>query len=144
MAGSWYYTNMAVPQENKNDIPDNQVAQRCKNCTGYEDKLDMYEPSQESSELAAMEKHEIITDIARHLGNDAFCLGQAEELFNQIKYHVTDYVLKHEYNLDNRLSVQIAMWLEERKKPQSMEPLGNIIQNYLKPDSHTNQGNQSW
>ncbi len=110
-----------------------RLSSKCRYCTGYEDKIGKKESSWIDSEVAEHEKHELINMIAKELGDEPAHLSQAEKILDSIKYSVTEYVLKHEFNHEASLSVQMTMWLEERKEPTLFKPLENVIHTYLKP-----------
>ena len=107
-------------------------AEKCQSCSGYEEKIQKKTNNSMTSEIAEMEKHELICNMAIMLGSDADSLSQAESLFNQLKYQITEYVLKHEYNYSHSLPVNISLWLEQQKEPKAVAPLKNLIQTYLK------------
>ena len=107
-------------------------AEKCQNCSGYEEKIQKKMNNSMTSEIAEMEKHELICKMAAMLGSDANSLSQAESLFNRLKYQITEYVLKHEYNYSHSLPVNISLWLEQQKEPKAIKPLNNLIQTYLK------------
>jgi len=106
----------------------------CKYCSGYEEKIVRKDSLPIHKEIADMEKHEIIACIASCLGDSPVYFAKAEQIFNEIKYSVADYVLKHEFNVESGLSVQVAMWLEKRKEPELYKPLEYVINKYLKPE----------
>jgi len=105
---------------------------KCDFCTGYEEKIEGDQNSEICKEIADMKKHELIACIASYLGKDPEYLSVAEELFEILKYPVTEYVLKHEFNKNNNLSLHLALWLEEQSTPDAVEPLNNIVDTYLK------------
>ncbi|RME87854.1 MAG: hypothetical protein D6767_11150 [Candidatus Hydrogenedentota bacterium] len=112
-----------------NDFP---YAEKCRHCSGFEEKL---EPAINNSlwkEIAESEKHEIICSISQFLGNDPCKLAEAEEIFNSIKYAVAEYVLKYEYNQHQKLSLDLTLWLEQKKSPHRCTQLNEVIQTYLK------------
>lgn len=112
-------------------IIQNQYSPRCKNCSGYEEKILLHKDNEILGEIAEMDRHEIICRIAGFLGTEPSCLSLAEKMFNNIKYQITEYVLKHEFNNENDLSVQLAIWLEQKQAPELMQPLHSIISRYL-------------
>lgn len=104
---------------------------KCRNCSGFEEKLSVVEPNEIKDEVSLMHKHEIIRQISSFLGTDARALTQAEELFESFKYMIAEYVVKHEFNCESKLSVQMVLWLEQKCMPTAMHPLHNIIGQYL-------------
>jgi len=106
-------------------------APKCRNCSGFEEKLAVVEHNPVKEEVALMHKHEIIRQLSTLFGADAKSLVQAEEIFEKFRYQMAEYVVKHEFNCENRLSVQMVLWLEEKCEPTAINPLHNIISQYL-------------
>jgi hypothetical protein len=104
---------------------------KCKNCSGFEEKLSVVELNEVKDEVSLMHKHEIIRQMSGFMGDDTQSLVQAEELFDRFKYMISEYVLKHEFNCESRLSVQMVLWLEQKSAPDAMDPLHNVISQYL-------------
>ncbi|AFM13590.1 hypothetical protein [Turneriella parva] len=104
---------------------------KCKNCSGFEEKLSVVETNEVKDEVSLMHKHEIIRQMSGFIGEDAQSLMQAEELFERFKYMISEYVLKHEFNCESKLSVQMVLWLEQKCAPDAMNPLHNVISQYL-------------
>ena len=118
----------------QNNLIDNRLKAklRCNFCSGFEDKIEGDPDSAFTKEIADMKKHDLIACIASYLGSDPEYLNVAEEMFEIIKYPLTEYVLKHEFNKNHNLSVQLALWLEEQSTPTSAEPIKNIVETYLR------------
>lgn len=108
----------------------------CRYCSGYEEKIIKKGMDPIHKAIAEMEKHEVIAHIASKMGDSPRFLTDAEKIFDEIKYSVTEYVLKHEFNEENSLSVQVALWLEKRKEPDLYKPLEFVINKYLKPEKN--------
>lgn len=108
---------------------------KCQNCSGFEEKLSISEKTDVKEEVSLMHKHEIIRQMSSILGDDARSLTQAEELFDSFKYMIAEYVVKHEFNCESKLSVQMVLWLEQKCMPTAMHPLRNIIGQYLSKQS---------
>lgn len=106
-------------------------APKCKNCSGFEEKLAVTTHDEVKDEVSLMHKHEIIRQMSSFIGTDTKALMQAEELFESFKYMIAEYVLKHEFNCDNKLSVQMVLWLEQKCQPAAMSPLNSLIHQYL-------------
>jgi hypothetical protein len=104
---------------------------KCKNCSGFEEKLSVVEQNIVKEEVSLMQKHEIIRQMSSFIGTDAKSLTQAEELFDSLKYMIAEYVVKHEFNCESKLSVQMVLWLEQKCEPTAMHPLHGIIGQYL-------------
>lgn len=111
--------------------PESLFAPKCKNCSGFEEKLSAVEQDEVKGEVSLMHKHEIIRQMSSFIGTDTKALMQAEELFDSFKYMIAEYVVKHEFNCDNKLSVQMVLWLEEKCQPAAINPLHNLIHQYL-------------
>lgn len=106
-------------------------APKCKNCSGFEEKLSVVETNEVKDEVSLMHKHEIIRQMSSFIGEDAQSLMQAEEIFDRFRYMMAEYVLKHEFNCESKLSVQMVLWLEQKCEPAAVTPLNNIISQYL-------------
>lgn len=104
---------------------------KCKNCSGFEEKLSVVESNNVKEEVSLMQKHEIIRQMSSFIGSDTRSLTQAEELFENFKYMIAEYVMKHEFNCESKLSVQMVLWLEQKCEPTAMHPLHGIIGQYL-------------
>ena len=111
--------------------PESLFAPKCKNCSGFEEKLSAVEQDEVKGEVSLMHKHEIIRQMSSFIGTDTKALMQAEELFDSFKYMIAEYVVKHEFNCENKLSVQMVLWLEEKCQPAAINPLHNLIHQYL-------------
>jgi len=105
---------------------------RCTTCSGYEEKLSVLETTLVKEEIALMNKHEIIRQIASYFGADITSLSRAEQVFDRFRYMIAEHVLKHEFNNESRLSVQMVMWLEQKKEPAALRPLHQMIEQYLR------------
>ena len=107
--------------------------QKCQFCSGYEEKIDVREQSQQNVDIQEMDVHEIICEISEKLGGSPESLSTAESIFENCKYLIAEHVLKFEYNNENELPMSLAMWLEEKRSPKKAEPLVSLINAYLKP-----------
>lgn len=104
---------------------------KCRNCSGFEEKLSVIEQSEVKDEVSLMQKHEIIRQMSAFIGADPKSLVQAEEIFESFKYMIAEYVVKHEFNCESKLSVQMVLWLEQKCQPKAMHSLNDIIGQYL-------------
>ena len=111
------------------------VEKMCHACSGFEEKIEPWISRELADEMADMDKHEVLCSIASSLGSNPENFNKAEEIFEKIKYSLTEYVLRHEYNRESSLSVDITLWLENRKSPLAMQSLNTFIEDYLKPHS---------
>ena len=107
----------------------NHIAAECPNCT---DKIEPRNLGRLDEEIAQMDKHEVLCSIASSFGKDPSLLNVAEKIFESIKYQMTEYVLKHEFNAKSELSVELALWLEQKQQPQAAKPLVSLMTAYLK------------
>ena len=114
-----------------------KLSSKCRYCSGYEEKINKKEIDPLYNEIKEYDKHELINCISERLGNRPETLQQAEELLESLKYSITEYVLKHEFNEESGLSVHMALWLEKRREPRLFEPLEDVIHKYLKPQMHS-------
>ncbi|MCX7632361.1 MAG: hypothetical protein N2Z22_03400 [Turneriella sp.] len=89
------------------------------------------EHSELKEEIALMHKHEIIRQMSAFIGDTPQSLMKAEEIFERFRYMIAEYVVKHEFNCENRLSVQMVLWLEQKCTPEAATPLQKIIHQYL-------------
>ncbi|MDH4199581.1 MAG: hypothetical protein OEV66_04290 [Spirochaetia bacterium] len=115
-----------------------RLSTSCRYCTGFEDKIIKKDTDPVHKEVADMERHEIISFLGSCMGDSPMYLTKAEKVFDEIKYSITEYVLKHEFNEESGLSVQVALWLEKRKEPALYQPLEYVINKYLKPNQRNN------
>ncbi|MBN8221017.1 MAG: hypothetical protein J0L53_08825 [Spirochaetes bacterium] len=104
---------------------------KCRNCSGFEEKLSVVEETNVKQEVSLMQKHEIIRQMSSLIGQNPQALTQAEQLFENFKYMIAEYVVKHEFNCESKLSVQMVLWLEQKCEPTAMHPLHGIIGQYL-------------
>ena len=105
---------------------------KCAACSGYEEKLSVLETTLVKEEIALMNKHEIIRQMASYFGADITSLSRAEQVFDRFRYMIAEHVLKHEFNSESRLSVQMVMWLEQKREPTALRPLHQMIEQYLR------------
>lgn len=123
-----------MPRSEKNDNANTGQlgsSPRCKFCSGFEEKIEAEGNFPLHDELSAMERHEVITEIAQILGDDPALFNQAEKIFDSVRYRMAEYVLKHEYNKDSGVSVFLTLWLENKRQPESLNPLEDVIRNYF-------------
>lgn len=104
---------------------------KCRNCSGFEEKLSVVEENHVKQEVSLMQKHEIIRQMSSVIGQNPQSMTQAEQLFEDFKYMIAEYVVKHEFNCESKLSVQMVLWLEQKCQPTAMHPLHGIIGQYL-------------
>ena len=109
------------------------LSSACRYCSGFEDKIVQKGEDPLHREVADMERHELIAMIASHLGDNPSDLARAESIFDELKYCITEYILKYEFNEESALSVQVALWLERRRAPELYKPLEQVINKYLRP-----------
>ncbi|MCP4133310.1 MAG: hypothetical protein GY754_20240 [bacterium] len=83
-------------------------------------------------ELKQMDKHEIIVKICDVLGSCPSNLPRAEEIFEQLKFDIAEYVLHHEYSQENGIRSKLLLWLDSKKNPKNRDKLFNFVNKYLK------------
>jgi len=85
-------------------------------------------------ELKEIDKHEIIIKICDAIGSTPNKLCKAEEIFNDIKYDITKYVLHHEYCFESRNQVkpEFLLWLDTKAEPVKAKELSQFLDRYLK------------
>ena len=110
-----------------------KLTSKCRYCSGYEEKIVKKDANDMSKEITEMDKHEVVVKLASLLGNEPQALRHAEDILDEMKYCITEFVLKHEFNEESSLSVQVALWLEKRREPGLYKPLENVINKYLRP-----------
>ena len=110
---------------------ENRYAEKCENCSGFEEKIQAKADSSLETENAEMSKHELLCCIASSFGDSPENFAIAEAVFDKIKYKVAEHVLKHEYNRSHSLPVNMSIWLEQRCEPSAVKPLFQIIEKYL-------------
>ena len=85
-------------------------------------------------ELREIDKHEIIIKICDAIGSTPENLCKAEEIFNDIKYDITKYVLHHEYCFEtkNQVKPKFLLWLDTKAEPVKARELSKFLDKYLK------------
>ncbi|TFH43254.1 MAG: hypothetical protein E4G96_01595 [Chrysiogenales bacterium] len=83
-------------------------------------------------ELQAIDKHEIVVKICDILGPDPSNLCLAEQIFEDLKFEMTRYVLHHEYCRQNSICSQLLIWLDSSINPANAKKLSRFIAKYLK------------
>lgn len=115
-------------QANKEEIVN--AFSRCEFCSGFEQKIDSAQEDPVSRQVAKDEKENLLQHMNELLQDER---TNAEDIFEELKYRITAYVLKHEFNANHNLSVHLTLWLEKCQSPQSFEVLQKVMQTYLKP-----------
>lgn len=106
--------------------------QKCIHCSGYEEKIDHKSNDKINERIAEERRHELLSVIESKINkvkkkdNCGY-----EELFEELKYEFTEYVLKYEFNREFNLSVELAIWLENKRYPEKITPLHQIINEFL-------------
>jgi hypothetical protein len=83
------------------------------------------------AELKAIDKHEILVKISDRLGSSPEDFVLAEEIFENIKFSMTKYVLHHEYCKNNHIRPKLLLWLDEMSSPANAEKLFDFCEEYL-------------
>jgi hypothetical protein len=111
---------------------DGRVTQKCQSCSGYEDKI---LPTRHKSEIAEMEKHEILVRMAEAFGQGPEGFGAAEEVFDELKYRIARFVIFYEFNESIPLSTQLALWLDMQLMPKQKKRIERLIHHYFEDDN---------
>ena len=85
-------------------------------------------------ELREIDKHEIIIKICDIIGSKPENLCKAEDILNAVKYHVTKYVLHHEYCPETKSEVKpgFLLWLDSKAEPDKAKEVSDFLNKYLK------------
>ncbi len=83
-------------------------------------------------ELEEIEKHEIIVKIADIIGSSPSVLQDAEDIFESIKYIITDYVVQHEFSSTKGVDTEFLLWLDSKINPGNARKLKNFISHFFK------------
>jgi len=117
-------------KDNNHDF-NSLMNEKCRLCTGFEEKLDEHCEANFNSEIAELEKHDLISELVNFLGSDPSEFSKAEDIFEKLKYQITEFVVKNEFNRNHKLSVELTMWLESKKEPKALNLLHNVMHEYL-------------
>ncbi len=85
-----------------------------------------------ADDIRESEKHEIISTISRFVDSSDHSLCKAERIFDEIKYAMASFVMKHEYGAAYYNNEDMHFWLEERANPEAAAQLESMISTYLK------------
>ena len=85
-------------------------------------------------ELREIDKHEVIIKICQIIGSTPENLCKAEDVFNNIKYDITKYVMHHEYCSEskNQVKPKFLLWLDSKAEPKKARELSKFLDKYLK------------
>lgn len=83
-------------------------------------------------EIKEINKHEIIVKISEILGEKPSDLCRAEEIFENIKFEIANYIIHHEYNCERGINADLLLWLDSKTNPGKMQKLNNFIEKYIK------------
>lgn len=85
-------------------------------------------------ELREIDKHEIIIKICQIIGSTPENLCKAEDVFNNIKYDITKYIMHHEYCTESKDQVKpkFLLWLDSKAEPGKAMELSKFLDKYLK------------
>ena len=83
-------------------------------------------------ELKEMDKHEIVSKIADIIGSCPTHFVKAEEIFEKLKFEITQYTLHHEYCKTNGIRSRLLVWLENKTNPTRGARLREVMDKYLK------------
>lgn len=83
-------------------------------------------------ELKKIDKHEIVVKICEKIGPSPENLSLAEEIFENLKFDITRYVMHHEYSKENGIRSRLLLWLDSKTNPDKTEKLTDFINKYMK------------
>ncbi len=83
-------------------------------------------------EVREMDKHEIVAKICETFGTCPSDFAKAESIFEAIKFDIAQYVIHHEYSMENSVRSHLLLWLESRTNPDNLQKLNSFVQEYLK------------
>lgn len=85
-------------------------------------------------ELKEIDKHDIVIKICDIIGSKPENLCKAEEILEAIKFHVTKYVLHHEYcpATKNEVKPKFLLWLDSKAEPEKAKEVSEFLDKYLK------------
>ncbi len=106
-----------------------EYSPRCKFCSGYEEKIERHLDDPTILDIAENNRQQILNSITASI--KAQGVAAAEVIFESLKYDITEYILKHEFCSEHDLSVEMALWLEERKQPKQAIQLNNTLKSLL-------------
>jgi hypothetical protein len=84
------------------------------------------------NELKEMHKHEVLAKICEIVGPCPSNFSKAEEIFDGIKYEITNYVIHHEFCRSHMVNTELLLWLDGRTNPKNIKKLDSFIKRYLK------------
>ena len=85
-------------------------------------------------EIMECDEHEIVAKICSILGEKPCDMCKAEEIFNEMKYEITRYIIAHEFCHCEHVSGRedLLIWLDEKTSPAGVRQLVEVIEKYLK------------
>ncbi|MGQ9844202.1 MAG: hypothetical protein ACUVRK_11660 [Spirochaetota bacterium] len=83
-------------------------------------------------EIKEINKHEIIVKIADWIGPEPSNLYTAEEIFENLKFEIANFVIHHEYNCRHGVNADLLLWLDGKVNPGKLKKLNSFIDKYLK------------
>ncbi len=84
------------------------------------------------NELREINKHEIIIKICEILGPCPTNLCKAEEIFENMKFDVANYVVHHEFNSAKGVNTELLLWLDSKTNPRTIKKLNSFFKKYFK------------
>lgn len=85
-------------------------------------------------EIMECDEHEIVAKICSLLGEKPCDMCKAEEIFNEMKYEITRYIISHEFCHCSKTEGRedLLIWLDEKTSPAGIRQLVDVIEKYLK------------
>ncbi len=84
------------------------------------------------NELKEINKHDIIISICEILGPCPSNICKAEEIFEKIKFSIANFIIHHEYNPPQGVSLDLLYWLDSKTNPAKLKKLDSFIKKYFK------------
>lgn len=82
-------------------------------------------------ELREIDKHEIIVKILKLLGDSPDNFNIAENIFELMKYDISNYVIQHEYCTNYEISEELLLWLDSSTNPNKADDLGVFLKKLI-------------
>lgn len=83
-------------------------------------------------EIRECDKHDLIVEISRMIDSEnPAALCKAEKIFDEMKYSIAHYIMKHEFGPAYYSNQDICFQLEEKAHPGAVEELNSVINKYL-------------
>lgn len=82
-------------------------------------------------EIKECDKHDLIMKISEILGDEACKICVAEQIFDEVKYGIAQYVMKYECESAYYENEDVQFFLEEKSNPQAVNELNAMVNKFL-------------